>query len=273
MLRENRALLATVLLLAAILAPGRGRAQGYPVIDAQAIAKAVENVNAVAEQVRALNEMLVQVQSMVATVGKEGVPTLAFQAVLSQSGISRFGPPVRDLIQSVDATWTNAQALGDSGRSLGKSFRQLLDDADKAKGQTSSSPKPDFSSLAKTQAWVRKELTVSPEASLTAIDLTRKARSMLAGEAAADGYAMALAARQQMGTTGDRARTLADQVGGARDMRSDLQANTAVMLAMHDELSQVQALLAAVLEVESAGRLAELDPAASHADAPAPDHP
>jgi hypothetical protein len=56
-------------------------------------------------------------------------------------------------------------------------------------------------------------------------------------------------------------------------MRSDLQANTAVMLAMHDELSQVQALLAAVLEVESAGRLAELDPAASHADAPAPDHP
>jgi len=263
-----------VLLVVAILAPERGRAQGYPVIDAQAVAKAVENVNAVAEQVRALNEMLVQVQSMVATVGKEGVPTLAFQAALSQSGVSRFGPPVRDLIQSVDATWTNAQALGGSARSLGKSFRQLLDDADKAKGVPSSpSSSPDFSSLVKTQAWVRKELTVSPEASLTAIDLTRKARSMLAGEAAADGYAMALAARHQMESTGDRARMLADQVGGAKDMRSDLQANTAVMLAMHDELSQVQALLAAVLEVESAGRLAELDPAASGDAGPAADHP
>ena len=44
-----------------------------------------------------------------------------------------------------------------------------------------------------------------------------------------------------------------------------MAANTAVMLAMHDEMAQVQALLAAVLEVESSARLAAMDPLSTSA--------
>ncbi|MDR3438176.1 hypothetical protein [Telmatospirillum sp.] len=253
-----------ILLPLVIASPGVAHAQGYPVIDSAAVAKAVDNLNAAAQQVKELNDMLVQVQSIVQTVGKEGVPTLLFQEALSQSGISQYGPPVKDLLDQANATWGTVQAGYTAGQQTVKSFKDVLTEADKLKGQANAlGAKPDFSSFLATQTWVKKELTVAKDANLTAVDLTRKARTMLAGEAAANAYAIALNARQQVSTMADRAQKLAQQANSATDMRSDVAANTAVMLAMHDEMAQVQALLAAVLEVQSSSRLADMDPTVS----------
>ncbi len=244
--------------------PDIARAQGYPVIDSAAVAEAVDNLNAATQQVRELNDMLTQVQSIVQTVGKEGLPTLLFQEALSQSGISQYGPPVKDLLDSAQATWGTVQAGYAAGQQVANSFKDVLAQADKLKGQVGAlGAKPDFSSFSATQNWVQKELTVAKDANLTTINLTRKARSMLAGEAAANAYAIALTTRSQVAAMADRAQKLAQQANSANDLRGDMAANTAVMLAMHDEMAQVQALLAAVLEVQSSARLADMDPASS----------
>ncbi len=232
--------------------PSRASAQGYPVIDTAAIAEAAESLKAAAQHVQELNSMLNQVQSIVQTVGKEGLPTLLFQEALSQSGISQFGPPVLDLLAA--------------GQQTVNSFKDVLAEADKLKGQFNAlGAKPDFSSFNSAQNWVKSELTVASDSNATAISLTRKARSMLAGEAAANAYAMALNARQQVSTMAARAQQLAQQASSANNLRGDMAANTAVMLAMHDEMAQVQALLAAVLEVQSSARLAAMDPIAGSA--------
>jgi hypothetical protein len=269
MSKENRGLRSSRVvagLFAGMVAalPAPAVAQGYPVIDSAAVAQAVDNLNAAAQQVRELNDMLTQVQSIVQTVGKEGGPTLLFQEALSQSGISQYGPPVKDLLDSAQATWGTLQAGYAAGQQAASSFQDVLAQADKLKGQGNAlGAKPDFSSFSATQNWVKKELTVPKDANLTTVDLTRKARSMLAGEAAANAYAIALNTRSQVATMADRAQKLAQQASSANDLRGDMAANTAVMLAMHDEMAQVQALLAAVLEVQSTARLADMDPASS----------
>ncbi|PKU22822.1 hypothetical protein CWS72_19390 [Telmatospirillum siberiense] len=246
------------------LTPRMAGAQGYPVIDSAAVAEAVDNLNAATQQVRELNDMLSQVQSIVQTVGKQGVPTLLFQEALSQSGISQYGPPVKDLLDSAQTTWGTVQAGYAAGQQAATSFKSVLAEADKLKGLGNSlAAKPDFSSFTSTQNWVSKELTVAKDANLTTVNLVRKARTMLAGEAAANAYAIALNTRQQVATMADRAQKLAQQASGANDLRGDMAANTAVMLAMHDEMAQVQALLAAILEVQSSGRLADVDPTSS----------
>lgn len=227
-------------------------AQGYPVVDTAAIGEAAENLKAAARQVEELNSMLNQVEGILQAVGKEGLPMLQFQEALSQSGISQFGPPVVDLLAA------GQHAVG--------SFADVLADADKLKGQINAPGfKPDFSSFRSAQNWVNSELTVASGANATAVSLTRKARGMLAGEAAANAYAMALSARQQIASVAARAQQLAQQAGAASNLRGDMAANTAVMLAMHDEMAQVQALLAAVLEVESSARLAAMDPLSTSA--------
>lgn len=244
--------------------PDIADAQGYPVIDSAAVSEAVDNLNAATQQVRELNDMLTQVQSIMQTVGKEGVPTLLFQEALSQSGISQYGPPVKDLLDSAQTTWGTAQTGYAAGQQAATSFKDVLAQADKLKGQANPlGANPDFSSFSTTQTWVQNELTVARDANLTTINLTRKARGMLAGEAAANAYAIALNTRSQIAAMADRAQKLAQQANSANDLRGDMAANTAVMLAMHDEMAQVQALLAAVLEVQSSARLADMDPVSS----------
>lgn len=239
-------------------------AQGYPVIDQAAITQAIDNVNAAGQQIQQLDAMLTQVKSVVQTVGKEGLPTLLFQTALNQSGISQFGPPVADLLATVDVTWGAGQTAVASGQQTTNTFKDVLSQIDALKKQAGvQSAPPDFSSFSSTQTWVKNELTVAKGANLTTINLTRKARAMLAGEAAANAYAMALNARQQIATMAGRAQQLAQQAASANDLRGDLAANTAVMLAMHDEMAQVQALMAGLLEVQSSAHLAEADPTLS----------
>jgi hypothetical protein len=82
---------------------------------------------------------------------------------------------------------------------------------------------------------------------------------MVAGEAAASGYALALTARQQISAMSAQTQSLANQVAGAATLRDDVTANTAVMLAIHDEMAEIEALLASLLAVQSTGQMADTD--------------
>ena len=261
--------LLVVLVGLCVAAGGRpAAAAGVPVIDAGAVAEAAKTLQQTTEQVKQLNQMLGEVQQIVQSVGKAGLPTLAFQAALTDSGLSRFAPPVQELASSLKTTADAVDAVSKDGQALGRTFQA---DVQKISGDMNA--KPDFSSFSSARQWVKSELTVARDADQTAIVATRRARNLLAGEAAANAYAMALSARSQVPAESDRAANLASQAAAAKDVRGDLQANTAVMLAMQDEMARIQALMAAVLEVESASRLADSDPVTGSAPPAAPASP
>lgn len=72
---------------------------------------------------------------------------------------------------------------------------------------------------------------------------------------AAEGLAVSQVANQDSGAAVTRAKTLAATASSAQDLRGDLQANSAVGLALLSELGSVEAVLALLLEQQSLARL------------------
>jgi len=72
---------------------------------------------------------------------------------------------------------------------------------------------------------------------------------------AAEGMAVSQMANQDAGSAVNRSKTLSDAASSAQDLRGDLQANSAVGLAVMQELGSVQAVLALLLEQKSLARL------------------
>ena len=196
-------------------------AQGVPVIDSSAIAAAQQNLAALQQQLQQLKSLMQTAQNLANAIGQAGNPKVILQQTLTQSGLTQFA----------------AQFTASLGSGLA----------------------PDLSNFVNTQQWVTQTLTNKPSDSASAIYSGRQARRKIAGEAAADGYALALTARQQIAAMASRAQSLAGQVGSANSLRDDIAANTAVMLAIHDELAEIQALLAATLAVQSSDQLVQTD--------------
>jgi len=204
-----------------VSAPLAAFAQGVPVIDSSAIAAAQQNLAALQQQLQQLKSLMQTAQNLANAIGQAGNPKVILQQTLTQSGLTQFA----------------AQFTASLGNGLA----------------------PDLSNFVNTQQWVTQTLTNKPTDSASAIYSGRQARRKIAGEAAADGYALALTARQQIAAMASRAQSLAGQVGSANSLRDDIAANTAVMLAIHDELAEIQALLAATLAVQSSDQLVQTD--------------
>jgi hypothetical protein len=237
-------LLLPMVALSATVAPVPGRAQGIPVIDASAIAAAQQNLQMLQQQLQQLQSLANTAQSLAKAVGQNGALTLVLPQVLSQSGLNQFSATIYSSL---------------TGLNTGSQLQSVFSQIKQQKGLAASSQTPDFSSFSSAQQWVNTTLTTSPTATVTAQGLGRQARSMVAGEAAADGYALALTARQQVGSMSTQTQTLANQVASAQTLRDDVAANTAVMLAVHDSMAEIQALLAALLAVQSSSQMADSD--------------
>jgi hypothetical protein len=210
-------------LLCLLALPWMAAGQGVPVIDASAIGAAQQNLAALQQQLQQLKSLVQTAQSLVNSVGQAGSPQVAFTQSLSQSGLAQF-----------------ASQFGASLSAVGGGA-------------------PNLSSFAAAQQWVAQNLTSKSNDSASAIAGGRQARAKMAAEAAADGYALALAARQQVAAMAGRAQALAAQVGSAGSLRDDVAANTAIMLAMHDEMAEIEALLAATLALQSSEQLLRAD--------------
>jgi len=255
-LGKTARLLMPLMALVAIMAPAPGRTQGIPVIDTSAIAAAQQNLQMLQQQLQQLQSLASTAQGLAKAVGQNGaLTTLLLPQVLSQSGLDQFSTTISSTLTGLNA-----------GSQLQSVFSQIK----QQKGLSGTSQVPDFSSFSSTQQWVNASLTTSPTATATAQGLGRQARSMVAGEAAAGGYALALTARQQVSTMSSQTQTLANQVASAQTLRDDVAANTAVMLAVHDEMAEIQALLAALLAVQSSGQMADSDMQATSPQSSAP---
>jgi hypothetical protein len=216
-------------------------AQGVPVIDQSAILAAQQNLQTLQQQLQQLNGLLQTAQNLTKSIGQAGNPSMVFQQNLTQSGLNQFSAMM-------------TTALGAGGVSSGSGLQAVLSQLSRLPGAPAQST-PDFSNFNSTQQWVTSALTTPSNSSATVTALGRQARAMVAGESAADGYALALTARQQVSAMANRAQTLTTQVNSATSLRDDVAANTAVMLAIHDEMAEIQALFAALLAVQSSDQL------------------
>jgi len=231
--------------VAGAAAPLLGWAQGVPVVDASAISAAQQNLQMLQQQLQQLQNLANTAQGLAKAVGQSGALSVVLPQLLSQSGLDQFTAATSSVLAGLNAGSQLQSVLGQIRQQKGLSGQS---------GQT-----PDFSSFSSAQQWVGNSLTTSSTATLTAQGLGRQARTMVAGQAAADGYALSLAARQQVSAMSAQTQSLANQVAAAQTLRDDVAANTAVMLAVHDEMAEVQALLASLLAVQSSGQMAEGD--------------
>jgi len=240
---------ADLILLAFGLTLGTGgavKAQGVVVFDQSAIASAQQTLLALKQQLDQLKTLVGTAQNLAGAVGQAGVPALPFQTSLSQNGLTAFSAQL-------------TAGLTGGGPSGGNSALQpVLAQIAQAKSVSTTAP-GDPSDFAGLQQWVGNALTNSPTDDATAKSLGRQARSLVAGEAAADGYALALTARQQVATRLNQAQNLAGQIAASTTLRDDIAANSAVMLAIHDEMAEIQGLLAASLAVQSSDQMATGD--------------
>lgn len=234
-----------IALLIGVLAAGPASAQGIPVVDSSAIAAAQQNLQMLQQQLQQLQSLLSTAQGLAKSVGQGGALSVVLPQGLSQSGLDQFSSTMTSTL---------------SGTLPGSQLQSVFSQIGQSKGLAASvGQTPDFSNFTATQQWVNNVLTTSPTASTSAQGLGRQARGMVAGEAAASGYALALSARQQVSTMAAQTQTLANQVSSAASLRDDVAANTAVMLAIHDEMAEIQALLASLLAVQSTGQMADSD--------------
>jgi hypothetical protein len=230
--------------MAGLLISAASSAQGIPVVDASAITAAQQNLQMLQQQFQQLQSLLTTAQGLAKSVGQSGPLSVMVPQVLSQSGLDQF---------------SSAATAGIAGLNSGSQLQSLLTQIKQQKGLPTSGSAPDFSSFTSTQQWVNTALITTPTATATAQGLARQARGMVAGEAAASGYALALTARQQISAMSAQTQSLANQVAGAATLRDDVTANTAVMLAIHDEMAEIEALLASLLAVQSTGQMADTD--------------
>lgn len=222
-----------------------GLADGIPVIDASAIAAAQQNLDALKQQVQQLQNLLSTAQNLAKSIGQDGALKVVLPQAFSQSGLDQFSNTVTSSL---------------SGTLPGSQLQSIFSQIGQLKGLSASvTGTPDFSNFSSTQQWVKNVLTTPATASATTQGLGRQARALVAGEAAASGYALALSARQQVSAMATQTQALATQVSSATTLRDDVAANTAVMLAIHDEMAEIQALLASLLAVQSSGQMADSD--------------
>ena len=98
-------------------------------------------------------------------------------------------------------------------------------------------------------------LLSAPSLSATGRQQTRQLWREAYQRVATEGLAVSQVANRDAGGAINRSKTLANAASGAQDLRGDLQANSAVGLAVLQELGAVQAVLALLLEQQSLARL------------------
>ncbi len=78
-----------------------------------------------------------------------------------------------------------------------------------------------------------------------------RAREQAMRDSTLNGYAVALASRDYLSGAKERATSLENIVSGSNHLRGDVQGNSAVMLAVFQQLGQIQGLLTAVVEQQA----------------------
>lgn len=235
-------IIAGTALAAVLFSAAPASAAGVPVIDPAAIARIRETVSVATKQLAAVKEQVQQVQQMRNTIGQVGPGMLG--KIMQQSGLDFTNP---------------TGAFKDIG-SLASQVDSVASQAGRLKiGNEGSVNVSKITDLATGREAAAKLFFYNGSDSLnaTTIGQLRQRRGVMVRESALSGYGAASSMKADLIKTQQVASGLSTQAKDAADLRGDVQANTATMLAMYGELAKQTAIQAQLLEIESAQTLAQ----------------
>lgn len=236
--KQSRAILTAALIATTALAATPAAAQ-IPVIDPTAIARIREVVSTGAQQLTQIRQQVQQVTQMRNTIGQLGQGQLS--SILSSSGINLSGPEsllrdVNTLGSSVGNMQNVASNFSISGENLRLPQIQTIQDGREAASQL---------------FFYGGNSTMS----MTEVQQLRERRNAVLRETAITAHGAATAIKSDLTQTQQIADRLSAQAAAATDLRTDVQANTATMLAIYTEVQKQTALQAQLLELTAAQTL------------------
>lgn len=244
-----------VLLAAAAMAgfaSAPASAQGIPVIDPGNIAQTIKVVQNGIQQVQQLQQQVQQVTNMANTLGHQGPLSLATTA-LRAAGID-----FSDLTHSPVAQYRSAMpglldALPNSNIGQGLGIPNLSSLASQAKSDLNSG-----------RSFALDAFFKSGNATVDEIQARRGVREAAMRDSVTNGYAMAVYTKNNLSTNETQMQALSQGVQQATDMRTDVQANSAIALAQLQQLTVQNQLLAQLLEVNSTATMTQESTGASN---------
>lgn len=233
-----RVLVTTALFGAAMFSAAPASAN-IPVIDPTAIARLRETVSVATKQLGALQQQVQQVQQMRNTIGQVGPGMLG--NILQQSGLDFSGEKgllnsITSLKSQADASLSGVKSMKMSGESMNFGNITNLTGGREAASQI---------------FFYNGKESMTPDL----VSQLRSRRQAVVRDSAVTSYGTAAAMKGDMIKTQQVADALSTQAKGSTDLRGDVQANTAAMLAIYGEVSKQTAIAAQMLELQSAQTL------------------
>lgn len=218
---------------------GAAQAAGIPVIDPAAIAQVTKTVAQGAQQLQAINNTLNEVNKLSTSVGKIG-PGMA-SSILGDVGLdfNRQQDPLK-LLDGAMPRIIDALPQSQAGRALGVS-------ASVANGAKTSI---EGGRRFVNQAFYTKSVQAG------ALAQRNQVREAALRDAASSGYALAVVQKNDIANMEVVMKGLAEKVTQATDLRSDISANTAVLMASLKAQTNNNAMLAQLVELEAAQAIA-----------------
>lgn len=241
MTRKIRVALAAAL-ASTLLTAAPANAAGVPVIDPAAIARIREQISVATKQLAAAKQHVEQVQQMRNTIGQVGPGTLG--KILQQSGLDFTNPTgaLKDIGSLSSQVTSLSSQVSRLPKISGEGSINVSQITDLATGREAAAKLFFYNGNA--------------EMSQTTVSELRQRRGAMVRESALSGYGAAASMKADLVGTQKIAQGLQTQAKDAADLRGDVQANTATMLAIYGELAKQTALQAQLLEIESASTLA-----------------
>ncbi len=211
-------------------------AQAFPpVFDPVAIQNTAQVIQVAQSQLQELNQIRGMAQQTISSIGSLGnLP----------------GQFLGDLVRDINPM-QNFTGFGSDGCMLG-----LCGDDISNPGSASAGGLPANANFEQSREWVTQRFYAPQELNAEGRARLYAERARAARSSAQSGFAVASVARQRMTTAGQDADRVTATATSGTDLRSDIQRNTAVLMASYQERQQHLILYAALLEMEGTTQLA-----------------
>lgn len=223
------------------LLPINSASAGIPVIDPTAIAKITNEVSVATRSLSQVTQITNQVTGMSRSIGSGNISGMT--SILGRVGLNfNDGGLLRNVTQLTGQV-SNMSSMASS--------------LPKVVGETNFSlPKISSFSDATSAAGELFYYNGSQPMTLEIVNSLRERREAVVRNAAITSYGVANSLKGEIQTTSDTASKLSDQAKSATDLRGDVQANTATLLAIYAEVTKQTALQAQMLDMQASQVLA-----------------
>jgi hypothetical protein len=226
---KSHLLLAGSLIAVAVVAFAGLAHATVPVMDSAVIASSNKIATNTAEQLKRLNDIKKTTEDILESLGQQGQ---------GQYDLNK------------NQNWKDFSG----GGAMVAALKQFAPNTGAMIGNKQAAQK--FATLADARKFIMTNLYTSKIQSNNDQKDFGQARKNAEREANVSAYSLALVSRQYLASSQDRAKKLDEIVNGADDVRGDLRANSAVLLAQHDQLTSTLAMLTSMLERDAASYIA-----------------